>query len=247
MGLRHWTMASAGGLLLAGGATLAAFPVEGSASTAEGSHAAAENAPDLDDRAASFRPETHAAVPSIGAVPTMDMPSSIAGVPDALLHRALAALETHRGDLANTTTIGIADYAAHSSMPRFFIVDLEQRTARAVRVTHGSGSDRDHDGYLDRFSDEDGSNATSRGAYRTAEVYDGKYGQAERLDGLDPSNRTARSRAIVMHHAWYAEPDVVAKQKRLGRSQGCFAFASADLPAVMKALPPGSMIYADKI
>lgn len=181
------------------------------------------------------------------AIPDLAAPDMvIPGVPALLLDRARASLAAHRGELANTQIIGIADFAVHSSKPRFYIVDLARGTVRSFRVTHGSGSDRDHDGYLDLFSNVDGSNATSSGAFRTGEVYDGAYGRAERLDGLDASNSAARSRAIVMHTAWYAEPDVVAAQHKLGRSQGCFTFSAEDLPAVMASLPPGSLIYADR-
>lgn len=248
MRFKKWTSLSAAALSLVGGMALATMPIPSEANTpiaavssplAKGGGATPDSGPiDLTKAIAS---------PSPAVTDTPLAPPKIPGVPDRLLAKALASFQQHRGDLSNASHIGIVDYAAHSSEPRFYIVDLEKRTARALRVTHGSGSDRDHDGYLDRFSDQDGSNATSRGAYRTAEVYDGKYGRAERLDGLDDSNRTARDRAIVMHHAWYAEPDVVTSQKKLGRSQGCFTFSAHDLPEVMDALPPGSLIYADKI
>ena len=35
-------------------------------------------------------------------------------------------------------------------------------------------------------------------------------------------NDRARSRAIVMHGAWYVNPDLIRTQGRLGRSQGIF-------------------------
>ena len=247
MSFRNWTAVSAAAVALVGSLALTATAVPIAASSAHSASHADKSGEPIDIRPAALRPDAAAPAitPPIGAV-TGDS-DDIAGVPEPLLQRALASLDTHRGELAHTDRIGIVDYAAPSSKPRFYIVDLKNRTAQALRVTHGSGSDPDHDGYLDRFSDVNGSNATSRGAYRTAEVYDGKYGRAERLDGLDASNRTARARAIVIHNAWYAEPDMLASHQKLGRSQGCFAFSAHDLPEVMDALPPGSMIYADKI
>ena len=251
MTIRSWTAVSAGTLALMGGLALGIAVIPSAASTPERETrvtladeirvepSALRGDAVLTDRTAAVRD------PAITSTPAK-APASIGGVPPKLLERALASLDEHRGELSQTGRIGIVDYAAHSSKPRFYIVDLDTRTATALRVTHGSGSDPDHDGYLDRFSDVDGSSATSRGAYRTAEVYDGKYGRAERLDGLDASNRTARARAIVIHNAWYAEPGIVDSQKKLGRSQGCFAFSAHDLPQVMSALPPGSLIYADK-
>jgi hypothetical protein len=68
-----------------------------------------------------------------------------------------------------------------------------------------------------------------------------------RLRGLDWSNNNAEARAIVLHNAWYAEPEVVTQHGKLGRSEGCFAFSRSDQYEVMKRLTPGHMIYADKI
>ncbi len=247
MNFRNWTAISAVAFALVGSLALTATAIPTQASSAHGASKAARSDGPIDIRPASLRSETP--IPALTPVSVSNITdrSNIPGVPAKLLSKALASLDAHRGELAHTDRIGIVDYAAPSSKPRFYIVDLNTRTARALRVTHGSGSDPDHDGYLDRFSDVDGSNATSRGAYRTAEVYNGKYGRAERLDGLDSSNRTARERAIVIHNAWYAEPAIAVSQKKLGRSQGCFAFSARDLPQVMAALPQGSLIYADKI
>jgi hypothetical protein len=60
---------------------------------------------------------------------------------------------------------GIADFAAHSSQPRLHFANLEAGTVTSYLVAHGSGSDPQQDGFLHWFSNEPGSNATSRGAY----------------------------------------------------------------------------------
>ena len=67
-----------------------------------------------------------------------------------------------------------------------------------------------------------------------------------RLSGLDASNSNAHARAIVVHSAWYAEPEVIREHGKLGRSEGCFAFSRADQNKVMSRLAGGRMIYADK-
>ena len=115
------------------------------------------------------------------------------------------------------------------------------------RVAHGSGSDPAHCGYLEQFSNQPGSEATSNGAYMTADTYHGKYGLSMKVRGLDWSNSNAESRAIVIHNAWYAEPEMIAAHGKLGRSQGCFAFSHADQWKVMSRLGGGRMIYADKL
>jgi L,D-transpeptidase-like protein len=68
-----------------------------------------------------------------------------------------------------------------------------------------------------------------------------------RLEGLDPTNSNALSRAIVVHGAWYVNPRVIGGSGVLGRSQGCFAVADSSLPEIMSSLGPGRLIYADKV
>ena len=67
-----------------------------------------------------------------------------------------------------------------------------------------------------------------------------------RLEGLDPTNSNALSRAIVVHAAWYVNEDVLSHSGMLGRSQGCFAVADSSLAEIMTTLGPGRLIYADK-
>ena len=68
-----------------------------------------------------------------------------------------------------------------------------------------------------------------------------------KVHGLDWSNNNAESRAIVIHNAWYAEPDMIDIHGKLGRSEGCFAFSRASQWQVMSRLAGGRMIYADKL
>lgn len=143
--------------------------------------------------------------------------------------------------------VGVADFSPYSSNPRFYIVDRVGGQVHEFLVTHGRGSDPHHMGWLQHFSNIPGSNATSRGAYLTQEFYFGQHGLSMRLDGLDYDNYTARDRAIVVHGAWYAEPDMIAKYGKLGRSEGCFAFAQAELPQVLSLLGPGRLLFADKL
>lgn len=142
---------------------------------------------------------------------------------------------------------GIVDFGLHSSVPRFHFANLEEGTVTSYRVAHGAGSDPEHDGMLKRFSNLVGSNATSRGSYVTWEWYTGKYGTSVRLGGLDPDNSNAFDRAIVMHAADYATGDHVARWGRLGRSNGCFAFAPDDFLWALAKLSGGRLIYSDQL
>jgi len=144
-------------------------------------------------------------------------------------------------------SVGIADFSRPSSEPRFFVVDLVGGKVRSFLVAHGKGSDPEHEGFVRRFSNEFESFASSRGAYLTHTWYDGKHGPSMRLYGLDPDNSNAEARAIVVHGAWYANPDMIGKWGKLGRSDGCFAFSEDKLMEITARLGPGRLIFADKL
>ena len=172
-------------------------------------------------------------------------PAAPAGIDPALFARAKAALDQHR--IYPRDVIGIADFSRPSSEKRFYVVDLQNGAVESHLVCHGRGSDPAHSGYVERFSNDFGSYATSNGAYVTDAYYQGKYGLSLRVRGLDWSNNNAEARAIVIHNAWYAEPEMLAQHGQLGRSEGCFAMPKASQYEVMKRLAGGRMIYADKI
>ena len=143
--------------------------------------------------------------------------------------------------------VGVADFGVHSSKPRFHFANLEAGTVTSYLVAHGAGSDPEHDGWLHWFSNEPGSNATSRGAYISYEWYKGKYGTSIRLGGLDAENSNVLDRAIVLHPAQYASPAFVAAHGMLGRSNGCFAMAPGDFPYALTQLSGGRLLFADKL
>lgn len=143
--------------------------------------------------------------------------------------------------------VGIADYGLHSALPRFHFVNMEREEIESYHVSHGAGSDPDHDGWLNYYSNVEGSNATSKGAYVTWEWYQGKYGTSVRLGGLDQTNEAALRRYIVMHPAEYAEPKHLERWGRLGRSNGCFALGSEQFKIALMQLSGGRLLYADSL
>lgn len=170
-----------------------------------------------------------------------------AAVAASLLERALAALERHRQSIAHRDLIGIADFSLPSRAARFHLVNLADGSAKSHLVAHGRGSDPAHTGWLERFSNESGSEATSAGAYRTGDLYVGAHGHSIRLDGLDATNSNAASRAIVVHGAWYVSPAIINHSGMLGRSEGCLAVAESSLGEIIARLGPGRLIYADRV
>jgi len=143
--------------------------------------------------------------------------------------------------------VGIADYARHSANRRFHLVNLERQEVKSFHVSHGAGSDPEHDGWLNNYSNVEGSKATSRGAYVTWEWYQGKYGTSVRLGGLDDTNNNALRRYIVMHRAKYAEPEHLERWGRMGRSNGCFVLGEADFREALLNLSGGRLLFADSI
>ena len=169
------------------------------------------------------------------------------GLSPALRQRALGAMSRHSRQVVHADVMAIVDFSKPSRLPRFHLLDLNSGKSTTLLVAHGRGSDPQHSGWVQRFSNQEGSYASSPGAYVTEDIYQGKHGRSLRLAGLDSSNNQARSRAIVVHSAWYVDDTMARNTGKLGRSEGCFAVAADDLDQVISRLGRGRMIYADKV
>lgn len=187
----------------------------------------------------------------LAASPVFAAPKESAGAkldPDGLIRPDLlqAALTAAASDkIADRTRMLVMDFKRHSSKPRLYLVDRSTGIVEAMRCAHGIGSDASHCGYAKVFSNVENSGASSLGAYRIDGMGHGpKHGANLLLDGLDSSNSKARPRAIIVHSAWYAEPDRVAEWGKMGRSNGCFVTSDADRDRLFAALKPGSLLYA---
>lgn len=142
----------------------------------------------------------------------------------------------------------VVDYGQRSSEPRFLLFERRSHALLGrFRVSHGRGSDADHDGYAERFSDRPGSLASSLGVFRTAEVFQSEapgHGLSMRLEGLSRSNHSAMARAIVVHARDYMERDFIEAHGVAGRSNGCLVLASTDRDRVIRQLQGGALIFA---
>ncbi|NIJ37254.1 hypothetical protein FHR22_001938 [Sphingopyxis panaciterrae] len=189
-----------------------------------------------------------AAIPTRAQTPNwIQQPIAPASPPVDYLAVARQQLAVQNRNIAQVDRVGIVDFGLPSSRPRFALVDMVAGKIELYPVTHGRGSDPQHDGWLKSFSNRMGSLATSRGAYRTSDYYYGSNGSSMRLAGLEPDNYSADARAIVVHGAWYADPALIATQGKLGRSEGCFVFGEALLPMILYKLGPGRLLFADKL
>ena len=182
--------------------------------------------------------------PAFAAAPAVSAGSP--AISAGLMARAKAALDRHHDKIPHRDRIAVVDFAQPSRLPRLHLVDIDSGRISSHLVAHGRGSDPRHTGWLERFSNDFGSKASSSGAYRTDNFYVGAHGRSMRLSGLDPTNSNALDRGIVVHGAWYVSRDAAARGA-LGRSEGCLALAAGSLEEIFAKLGPGHFIYADKI
>jgi hypothetical protein len=201
-------------------------------------------------------PQTRPAMARATTVPAAPRPAPQDGAlvqlrrlaPDAdpgVLALALAAREcaVDAGEVDADAKLAVIDYSLPSTRRRLWVFDLAgNRLLQEEYVAHGQGSG---DNLATRFSNRDGSHQSSLGLYRTAETYDGDNGYSLRMDGLDPGfNDNARSRAIVMHGAWYVDPALAARQGRIGRSHGCPALRQQVARVVIDELKDRQLLFA---
>jgi hypothetical protein len=111
------------------------------------------------------------------------------------------------------------DMKVPSGKNRFFVYDFkEDKIIDKGLVAHGSGSETGIKGKL-KFSNIPNSLSTSVGKYYIGNSYNGKFGKAYKLYGLDKTNSNAFKRDIVFHHYY----DVPYKEQNgyICNSFGC--------------------------
>jgi hypothetical protein len=148
-----------------------------------------------------------------------------------------------RGAASLDSRLAVIDYSRPSTERRLWVFDMQKvRLLFDEYVAHGRGSG---DNLAQHFSNVEGSLQSSLGLFTTAETYEGDNGYSLRMDGLEPGvNDHARSRAIVIHGAWYVDPLLALKQGRLGRSYGCPALRPQVAHAVIDSLKQGQLLFA---
>ena len=93
----------------------------------------------------------------------------------------------------------LVDLGIHSGTKRFFMVRLnDEKIIHAGLVTHGSSPTVLQPGER-TYSNVNGSLCSSLGRYKIGVSYQGTFGLAYKLHGLDTSNSNAFARAVVLH------------------------------------------------
>ena len=164
-------------------------------------------------------------------------------VPSEALKKALNFYKNRQDLINNNDYVGIIDFSLHSTVKRFFILNLKSGAVESMLVTHGKNSETDL-GVAGTFSNTINSEMSSLGFFITdAESYIGKHGISLRLDGVSETNSNARARNIVLHGADYATQWFADSKGRLGLSQGCPAVAPNKIAGVIKKLKGQGLLY----
>jgi hypothetical protein len=156
-----------------------------------------------------------------------------------LLEDAILYFEANKSKFSNQGHMGIIDFKIRSDKQRFFVVDIVSGKVQKFYTAHGMGSDRNDDGYAEKFSNVPNSWTSSLGFARTGEVYSGKFKRSLRLDGLSTTNSKIRERAIVVHGwDWVVENPVIQ-----GLSLGCPALDWKVKDSVIDKIKEGALLY----
>lgn len=136
----------------------------------------------------------------------------------------------------------LIDFTKPSTDRRLWVIDMAAgKVLYNTHVAHGRGSG---DNYATSFSNISGSNQSSLGVYLTENTYIGRNGYSLVINGLEAGvNDNAKARAVVIHGAQYANPEVIEAQGRLGRSLGCPALPVALAKEVIDVIKEGSVLY----
>jgi L,D-transpeptidase catalytic domain len=137
----------------------------------------------------------------------------------------------------------VIDFSLPSNKQRMWVFDLNnERVLYHTYVAHGRNSGANVPHY---FSNKHSSKATSLGTYVTRDTYIGHKGYSLNLQGLERGfNDNAYNRRVVVHGAWYVEPNFIRKAGRAGRSWGCPAIAKTIAKPVINTIKGGSVIFA---
>lgn len=160
-------------------------------------------------------------------------------VPDIPLRRALTYYDVYYNQIQNKNYVTVVDFTRVNTKKRMFLIDMKTGQVSTYLVAHGQGSDPSHTGMATKFSNQFGSNMSSTGMYVTGSQYSGAHGKSLRLNGLESTNSNAFDRAIVIHGAWYVDPQYTP----LGRSNGCPAVEDRYVSSIVDRLKDGSVYY----
>lgn len=136
-----------------------------------------------------------------------------------MYQKSTAATHYNKAYGFNTQHCFLMDMRIGSGKNRFFVYNMQKDSVEiAGLVTHGGGSDN---GFEDlTFSNTPNSHCTSLGKYKIGKSYNGKFGLAYKLYGLEKTNSKAFDRFVVLH-AHECVPNAEVGPSPICVSQGC--------------------------
>lgn len=129
----------------------------------------------------------------------------------------------------NTRYCFLIDMKVACGSNRFFVFDNKKDSViESGLVTHGYGNSTFS---KVSFSNVPGSNCSSLGKYKIGRSYNGRFGLAYKLHGLDKTNNKAFERFVVLH-SHFCVPAIEVSPLPICMSQGCPTVA----PSFLKTL-----------
>lgn len=126
----------------------------------------------------------------------------------------------------------VVDYKKNMFSERLFILDMEKKEViMSCKVSHAWNS-----GFLypTSYSNEHGSNKSSKGNYITKGVKYGKFGYSMVIKGLDYGiNNNAESRAVIFHSD---------RKMKTKWSNGCFATSESNNKKIIDLTKNGVLV-----
>jgi uncharacterized protein YxeA len=135
-----------------------------------------------------------------------------------LLSKANSAKQFAKKNKYNEQVCFLIDMKIRSGAERFFVYDLKADTVvTSGVVTHGRCNERWLVGR--KYGNEPGCGCTSLGKYKIGNAYNGRFGLAYKLHGLESTNNKAYERFVVLHaHECVPEEEVWSE---ICQSDGC--------------------------
>src|SRR3990167_3885251 len=166
------------------------------------------------------------------------------GLNTAILKLSLNAYtKVRKKGYDNKQLLTVIDYSKPSTEKRLRAFDLKHnRLLMNTWVSHG----RNSGGLMaTSFSNSPGSLKSSLGVFVTdSQPYQGGNGYSLRLMGLEPGiNNNAYSRNVVVHGAWYVNPDAIRKNGQAGRSWGCPAVSENLVKPLIDTIKDNTLVF----
>ncbi|MBV9575368.1 MAG: murein L,D-transpeptidase catalytic domain family protein [Gammaproteobacteria bacterium] len=170
--------------------------------------------------------------------------SSRTDINSHVLHLSLVAyIHAKKKGLVQNPYLTVVDFSKPSNEKRLWVLDLNNgREVFDTFVSHGKNS-----GGLvpTSFSNTSGSLKSSLGVYLTEDTYFGKDGYSLHLRGLERGiNDNAYRRSVIIHGAWYVNPDTIRKYGQAGKSWGCLAVGSDLAKPIINTIKDRSVVFA---